>query len=55
VQTDWQEFKELSPEDFKNHMKTPIVIDGRRIFDNPQDFIEAGVTYRGIGWKNEGE
>jgi len=31
--TEWEEFKKLKPEDFKTFMRTPVVIDGRRIFD----------------------
>jgi UDPglucose 6-dehydrogenase len=37
VVTEWDEFKRLEPEDFIKHMKSPLVIDGRRIY-NPQEF-----------------
>jgi len=37
VVTEWEEFKQLEPEDFIKHMKSPLVIDGRRIY-NPQKF-----------------
>ena len=37
VVTEWEEFKQLEPEDFIKHMKSPSVIDGRRIY-NPQKF-----------------
>ena len=37
VVTEWEEFKQLEPEDFIKHMKNPLVIDGRRIY-NPQKF-----------------
>ncbi len=37
VVTEWEEFKQLEPEDFVKHMKNPLVIDGRRIY-NPQKF-----------------
>jgi len=37
VVTEWEEFKHLEPEDFIKHMKSPSVIDGRRIY-NPQKF-----------------
>jgi UDPglucose 6-dehydrogenase len=37
VVTEWDEFKQLEPEDFIKHMKSPLVIDGRRIY-NPQKF-----------------
>ena len=32
--TEWDEFKKLKPEDFIQHMKTPMVVDGRRIYDS---------------------
>jgi UDPglucose 6-dehydrogenase len=51
IQSDWSEFKSLKPEDFKELMKTPFIIDGRRTFD-PKEFIGQGITYFGIGWKN---
>lgn len=51
VQVEWDEFKQLEPEDFKRLMKTPIVIDGRRTFD-PEKMISSGITYKAIGWKN---
>jgi UDPglucose 6-dehydrogenase len=31
--TEWAEFKKLTPEDFIQNMRQPVVIDGRRIFD----------------------
>ncbi len=37
VVTEWEEFKQLEPEDFVRRMKSPLVIDGRRIY-NPQKF-----------------
>lgn len=37
IVTEWDEFKKLTPEDFTKHMKQPILIDGRRIF-NPETF-----------------
>jgi UDPglucose 6-dehydrogenase len=35
--TEWDEFKKLTPEDFIKHMKQPILMDGRRIYD-PETF-----------------
>ena len=46
--TEWDEYKNLSPELFKEQMKTPIIIDGRRIY-NYQNFKEKGIVFRGIG------
>ncbi|MDI6916171.1 MAG: UDP-glucose/GDP-mannose dehydrogenase family protein [Thermoplasmatales archaeon] len=51
IQTSWEEFKNLRPKDFKV-MKTPVVIDGRRTFDNTEIFAKNGIVYLGIGWKN---
>jgi UDP-glucose 6-dehydrogenase len=50
IQTAWEEFKNLRPKDFKV-MKTPVVIDGRRTFDNTEIFAKNGMVYLGIGWK----
>lgn len=33
IVTEWDEFRNLSPEDFVKHMKEPNVVDGRRIYD----------------------
>jgi UDPglucose 6-dehydrogenase len=45
--TEWNEFKNLTPEDFTKNMKNPIVIDGRRIY-NPEEFCKK-LTFRAIG------
>jgi UDPglucose 6-dehydrogenase len=37
IVTEWQEFKNLKPEDFTKNMRTPLLIDGRRIY-NPEEF-----------------
>jgi UDPglucose 6-dehydrogenase len=50
IQKDWQQFKTLKPKDFKT-MNTPIVIDGMRTFKEPEKFVNAGIIYKGIGWK----
>ena len=49
IVTPWDEFKALTPEDFHVLMKTPVVIDGRRIFD-PKIMEEAGIDYYAIGY-----
>jgi len=38
VVTEWEEFKQLTPEDFIQNMHQPVLIDGRRIY-NPEKFI----------------
>ena len=45
--TEWEEFKELTPDDFKKHMKSPRVVDGRRIFDF-EEFYQS-LPFRAIG------
>jgi len=47
VVTEWEEFKRLRPEDFLKTMKTPVVIDGRRIFD-PKNFQDK-VRFAAVG------
>jgi len=49
VLTEWKEIKELEPKDFLNLMKTPIVIDGRRVFD-PEKMKQLGFIYKAIGY-----
>lgn len=48
IVTEWSQFKELTPQFFLEKMKTPIIIDGRRIY-NPELFIGNGIKYLGIG------
>jgi len=48
--TEWDEFKELRPEDFKKHMKTANLVDGRRIYDY-KNFSEK-LSFRVIGRVN---
>jgi UDPglucose 6-dehydrogenase len=45
--TEWSEFKKLKPQDFKRHMKNPLLIDARRIYDS-QEFSRT-ITFRAIG------
>jgi len=45
--TDWDEFKKLTPEDFKNNMKVPNLIDGRRIYD--YDVFNKTLNFRAMG------
>lgn len=46
--TEWPENKAIKPETFKRMMHTPLVYDGRNIYD-PQVMKEAGVEYYSIG------
>lgn len=46
--TEWQEIKEIEPIQYKNLMKTPLVYDGRNIY-NLVDMKKAGIEYYSIG------
>ncbi len=46
--TEWNEFKQLDMERIKAAMRTPILIDGRNIYD-PAQMRARGFIYRGIG------
>ena len=47
IVTEWDEFKQLTPDDFIKCMKHPIVIDGRRIYDPGQ--FGRKLIYKAIG------
>ena len=46
--TDWKEIKDTAPSEFKRLMRTPLVYDGRNLFD-PKKMKEAGVEYYSVG------
>lgn len=46
--TDWNEFKELDLERVKTLMKTPVIIDGRNIYDK-EEIRSLGFYYQGVG------
>lgn len=48
VLTEWNEFKQLDLEKIKKMMKSPIILDGRNIY-NPSEVKKIGFTYRGVG------
>jgi len=48
--TEWEEFKKLTPEDFIQNMKQPVLIDGRRIY-NPEEFSKK-LKFAAIGLGN---
>ncbi|WP_267417177.1 UDP-glucose/GDP-mannose dehydrogenase family protein [Bacillus sp. GC_Bacil_1] len=49
--TEWGEVKELTPKSYKKLMRTPLVYDGRNIYDVPV-MQEAGIEYHSIGRKS---
>ncbi len=48
VVTPWNEFKQLDLEKVKNLLKSPVIFDGRNIYD-PKAMKEMGFNYRSIG------
>jgi UDPglucose 6-dehydrogenase len=48
VVTPWNEFKQLDLEKVKGLLKSPVIYDGRNIYD-PARMKEIGFTYRAIG------
>ena len=48
LMTEWNEFKHLDLARIRSLMRTPVVLDGRNIYE-PQAMWEAGFLYRGIG------
>jgi UDPglucose 6-dehydrogenase len=48
VLTEWNEFKDLDLAAFKRVMKTPILIDGRNLYE-PGKVKKLGFAYQGVG------
>ena len=48
--TEWPEFKELDLKIIKSLMKSPLIIDGRNIY-NAEELKKQGFTYISIGRK----
>ena len=48
VITEWNEFKQLDLEKIKSLLKTPVIYDGRNIYD-PKSMVDMGFTYRAVG------
>ncbi len=46
--TEWNEFKQLDLERIRQSMKTPVLVDGRNVYD-PLKMRSIGFTYRGVG------
>lgn len=46
--TEWSKIKAIQPKQYKKLMKTPLVYDGRNIYD-VDEMREAGVEYHSIG------
>jgi UDPglucose 6-dehydrogenase len=50
--TEWNEFRRPDFARMKSLMRTPVIFDGRNIYD-PKELKEAGFTYFGMGRKAE--
>ena len=48
VFTEWPQIKQITPAQFKEKMHTPLVYDGRNLYD-PKQMKAAGVEYYSIG------
>lgn len=48
VVTEWNEFKQLDLEKVKGLLKSPVIFDGRNIYD-PAAMAKMGFKYRGMG------
>lgn len=46
--TEWPEIKEIQPKVYEKMMMTPLVYDGRNIYE-PEDMLRAGVEYYSVG------
>jgi UDPglucose 6-dehydrogenase len=46
--TEWGEIKAITPEAYKNLMRTPLVYDGRNLYDT-KEMKDSGVEYYSIG------
>ncbi len=54
VVTDWNEFKQLDLDEVRNLMNTPVILDGRNIYD-PFKMKSLDFQYRGMGRGFNGE
>lgn len=54
LMTEWNEFKNLDMKKIRTSMKTPVLVDGRNLYD-PDDMREMGFVYRGMGRGYNGE
>jgi UDPglucose 6-dehydrogenase len=48
IVTEWNEFKQLALDKLRRHMRRPVILDGRNLYD-PAEMQELGFVYRGVG------
>jgi len=46
--TEWEEFKKLDLQKIKMLLETPVIVDGRNIYD-PREMQKLGFVYKGMG------
>ena len=48
IVTEWQEFRSPDFDSIKSQLKSPVIFDGRNLYD-PSYLARLGITYYGIG------
>ena len=48
IVTEWSELRDLASVEFRDSMRTPLIVDGRNLLD-PAAVVKAGFAYEGIG------
>lgn len=48
--TEWKSFRAVGTDVFKRHLRNPLLIDGRNLYE-PLTMAQAGIVYQGIGRK----
>jgi UDPglucose 6-dehydrogenase len=48
VCTEWKEFRVIDPEEIRDKLTTPVLVDGRNLYD-PARLKAAGILYFGVG------
>jgi UDPglucose 6-dehydrogenase len=51
IMTEWDEISKLKAKDFQTYMKTPNIVDARRIYD-PEEFSQLSYAAIGVGLVN---
>jgi UDPglucose 6-dehydrogenase len=46
--TEWNEFRHPDFEQIKKELKSPVIFDGRNVY-NPEQLRKQGFTYYGVG------
>jgi UDPglucose 6-dehydrogenase len=48
IMTEWEEIRRLRPKDYIQHMKSPNIVDARKLY-KPEDYRELNFTSIGLG------